>query len=101
MAAHQRVSPRHVSVWSHSLIPQLIRGTPMIATAAWRIAHPFSQQWPLKVYPFPFAQAPMRIYAYWHPSRDQDPVLRQLMEIIGDVVAETPAPPGAKGRRKR
>lgn len=85
--------PRQVSVWSQLLVPQLICGTPMIATVTWRIARQLSERWPLKIYPFPFAQDPMRVYAYWHPSRDHDPVLRDVMDHIRDVIAESPKPP--------
>ncbi|MDP6954208.1 MAG: LysR family transcriptional regulator, partial [Alphaproteobacteria bacterium] len=51
--------PRHVAVWSQSLVPQLISGTSMIATVTWRLAQQFAERWPLEVYPFPFAQDPM------------------------------------------
>jgi LysR family transcriptional regulator, nod-box dependent transcriptional activator len=85
--------PGHVAVWSQSLVPQLICGTPMIATVTWRLARQFVERWPLTIYPFPFAQDPMRVYAYWHPSRDHDPVLRDVMDRIRDVVARTPQPP--------
>lgn len=85
--------PRQVSVGSMSLVPQMIAGTALIATGAWRISRHFSQHWPIKVYPFPFAQEPMRIFAYWHPSREEDPVLQQLMDTVRDVVAETPDAP--------
>ena len=81
--------PRQVAVWSHSLVPQLICGTPMIATAASRIATQIAKRWPIKIFPFPFDQEPMRIYAYWHPSRDEDPVMRNFMNIVRQVVTET------------
>ena len=84
--------PRQIAVWSHSLVPQLICGTSMIATVAWRIARQFRERWPLKIYPFPFAPEPMRVFAYWHPSREQDPVIRHLMALVRDVLAETPEP---------
>ena len=82
--------PHQIAVWSHLLVPQLICGTPMIATVASRVARQIAQQWPLDIYPFPFAQDPMRIYAYWHPSRDQDPIVHNVMDLIRAVLAETP-----------
>lgn len=81
--------PRHVAVWSHSLVPQLICGTPMIATAASRVAAQIAERWPITIFPFPLEQEPMRVYAYWHPSRDEDPVMRDFMGIAREAVAET------------
>ncbi len=82
--------PSHVAVWSHSLVPQLICGTPMIATAASRVATQIAERWPIEIFPFPFDQEPMRIFAYWHASRDEDPVVRRFMTVVREVVAETP-----------
>ncbi len=85
--------PRQIAVWSMSLVPQLVAGTPLIATSAWRIARRFSTQWPITIHRFPFAQEPMRIYAYWHPSRDEDTVLHRVLDLVRDVVADVPDPP--------
>ena len=90
--------PRQVAVWSHSLVPQLICGTPMIATTASRIAAQIAARWPITVLPFPFDQEPMRIYAYWHASRDEDPVLRNFMDIVRAVIAETSSEGIGSGR---
>ena len=84
--------PRQIAVWSHALVPQLISGTSMIATVPWRIARQFCERWPLKIYPFPFASEPMRVFAYWHPSREQDPVLTHMMALVRDVLSESPEP---------
>ncbi len=32
-----------------------------------------------KILPFPFAQAPIQVFAYWQPSRDQDTVLQAFV----------------------
>ncbi len=80
--------PRQIAVWSHALVPQLISGTSMIATIPQRIAQQFSTRWPLKIYPFPFATEPMHVFAYWHPSREHDPVLKHVMSLVSDVLAK-------------
>lgn len=76
-----------IAVWSYGLIPQLICGTPLIATIRRRIAEQIATQWPVKILPFPYEQTPVRAYGYWHSSRDKDPVLNRFLEIVRDVVS--------------
>lgn len=66
---------RQISVWSHALVPPLLCGTDRIATVAERSARDMTAHWPLRVLPFPFPHDPVRIYAYWHSSRNEDPIL--------------------------
>lgn len=80
---------RQVAVWSHSLVPQLICGTPMIGTAASRAVVQIADRWRITIFPFPLEQESMRVYAYWHSSRDEDSVIRDFMEIAREAVAET------------
>ncbi len=42
-----------IAFWSYALIPQLICGTPRIATIRRRIAERMATQWPVKILPFP------------------------------------------------
>ena len=72
----------HLTVWSYSLVPQLICGTPMISTVPRRIAEQLAERWPVSVSPFPFDQQPVRLFAYWHPSRDGDSVLRTFLDHL-------------------
>tara|TARA_Y100001934_G_scaffold270205_1_gene354758 strand:+ start:57 stop:965 length:909 start_codon:yes stop_codon:yes gene_type:complete len=76
-----------IAVWSYALVPQLICGTPLIATIRSRIAERMAAQWPVKVLPFPYEQTPVRALGYWHASRDEDPVLKRFLEIVRDVAA--------------
>ena len=80
---------RDVSVWSFSLVPHLICGTPMIATVASLIANGMQRRWPIRIVPFPFEHQPVRQYAYWHPSRDNDPVVAEFMTIVRDVLPKS------------
>lgn len=86
--------PRRISVWSYSLVPHFIRGTKMIATVTERVAEELAQRWPVAIHPFPFEQDPIRIYGYWHPSRDGDLVLREIVKTLNeDMTARSPSPP--------
>ena len=78
---------RHVTVWSYSLVPQLICGTPMIATMTRRIADRLAERWPVNLVPFPFEHQPVQIFAYWHASRDSDSVLASFLARIREAVA--------------
>ena len=73
---------RHVSVWSYTLVPELICNTPMVATVMKRIAIKLAERWPITMVPFPFAHEPVSVFAYLHPSRNSDPVLAQLLSYI-------------------
>lgn len=77
---------RDVAVWSFSLVPHLICGTTMIATIASLVAKGMQHRWPITIVPFPFEHQPVRLYAYWHPSRDHDPVLAAFMAIVRKVL---------------
>ena len=91
--------PRTISVWSYSLIPRLIQETPMIATVTSRIAKRMAERWPLRIHPFPFEQDPVRVYGYWHASRDRDPILQRFVEILHENTHATdPAPTGKQAK---
>ncbi|WP_299917183.1 LysR family transcriptional regulator [uncultured Roseobacter sp.] len=75
---------RHISVWSHSMVPSLVCGTSMIATVPSRIAHQIAQRWPVRIFPFPVESEPIRVFAYWHPSRDEDMVLKRFVASISE-----------------
>lgn len=83
---------RDVAVWSFSLVPHLICGTTMIATVASLIAEGMQRRWPITIVPFPFEHQPVRLYAYWHPSRDRDPVLAAFMAIVRKVLGSPQEP---------
>ncbi|MGY9011351.1 MAG: hypothetical protein ACKVLN_03945 [Rhodobacterales bacterium] len=57
----------------------LISQTPMLAIIPARLTQDFAKRWSIKILPFPFAQAPIQLFAYWPPSRDQDTVLRAFV----------------------
>lgn len=71
--------PRHITVWSYAMVPQMICGTPMIASVPRRLARNMAQRWPITVFPFPVPSEPIRVFAYWHPSREDDAVVKQFL----------------------
>lgn len=91
---------RDVAVWSFSLVPHLVCGTTMIATVASLIAKGIASRWPVTVVPFPFEHQPVRLYAYWHPSRDHDPVLAAFMAIVRRVLEKSQERPDAMTTRQ-
>jgi len=73
------VRTRRITTWSHTQVASLVCGTRMLATVPARIAYDFSKRWPIKILPFPFAHEPIRVLAYWHPSRNRDAILSALV----------------------
>lgn len=72
----------HLSVWSYAMVPRLLAGTDMIATVTARIADRIAERWPVDVHDFPFEQDAVRVYGYWHPSREGDPVLARVVDAL-------------------
>ncbi len=77
---------QQIAVWSTSVMPHLIIGTPYIATLPMGAARTLATHWPVRLVPFPFKQEPARSYAYWHPSRNDDPVLARFIGLIHQVI---------------
>lgn len=73
---------RQITVWSYALVPYLICGTRMIATVPARSARQVAQRWPVRTHPFPFDHDPVRVFAFWHSSRDSDDVLARFLQRL-------------------
>ncbi|GFE48908.1 nodulation protein D 1 [Roseobacter cerasinus] len=73
------IRKRQITVWSYSLVPYVLCGTEMIATLPERAAHQISRRWPVQIHPFPFGHDPVRVFAYWHASRDTDAVIERFL----------------------
>lgn len=85
---------RRISVWSAVQAAQLVVDTTMIATVPLTMARQLEARLPVRVLPFPFPQEPMRNFVYWHPSREQDSVVRGFVTEIQKGL-EDESPPGA------
>lgn len=79
------VRDRQVTVWSHSMLPQLLVQTPLIATVSERVANRMIRSKPLKKLPFPFPFARHKYNAYWHKSRDGDAVLMRFLNLFREI----------------
>ena len=78
---------RRITTWSHTHVASLVSGTPMLATVPARIAYNFAERWPIKILPFPFEHDPIRVFAYWHPSRNQDAILAAFLSTAKSAAA--------------
>ncbi|KUJ85256.1 hypothetical protein AVO45_17285 [Ruegeria marisrubri] len=85
---------RHVTIWSHSVLPQLLIGTQLIATISERVADTMTKTEPLKKLPFPFDYENHKYNAYWHKSRNGDVVLTRFLDLFREICAR----PAIKGR---
>jgi len=79
---------QQIAVWSSSLMPQLIIGTSLVATLPKKAALELAAHWPVRVLPFPWPQESARSYAYWHSSREDDPVLARFLVCVREVIAQ-------------
>lgn len=77
---------RRVAVSSVMQIAPIITGTTLVGTVPKRIADSLVERWPLRMLSFPFEQETIRHYAYWHDSRDDDPALTALLDVIRNTV---------------
>ncbi len=76
---------RQITVWSHAMVPSMICGTPLIATIPRRLAEQMAQRWPIRLFPFPVQSEPIRVFAYWHSSREQDTVVQSFLTAATPV----------------
>ena len=72
-----------IKVWSYLLVPELVCGSSLVATVPKRLVPLFVDRWPLRVHPFPFDHEPVRVFAYWHSSRDGDAILSRFLQSLG------------------
>ena len=69
------------------MLASLVCGTPMLATVPARIAYDFAERWPIKILPFPFKHDSIRVFAYWHSSRNQDVILSAFVSAAKSAAA--------------
>ena len=80
------IRTRRITTWSHAHVASLVCGTSMLATVPARIAHDLAKRWPIKILPFPFPHEPIRVFAYWHPSRNKDVILKELVGAAKSIL---------------
>jgi LysR family transcriptional regulator, nod-box dependent transcriptional activator len=72
---------------SYLLVPNLVVGTPYLATIPRSLATQAARSLPLAILPFPFAAQAMYEHLQWHHSLDGDPAIRWLRKYM-QVVAQ-------------
>lgn len=77
---------QHIAVSSATEVAPLIVNSPLIGTVPRRIAVIAAKKWPLKIMEFPFEHHPFRHCAYWHASRNDDPIVQRFLSLVRDVV---------------
>jgi DNA-binding transcriptional LysR family regulator len=70
-----------------NLVPQLLIGTPRIATLHRRLYHFYERYLPLKSVPLPLELPKIEECMQWHKSRSLDPGLMWLRSILRQVAA--------------
>jgi len=71
-----------LTVGAFDQIPELIVGTPRIATLQRRLALHFAQTLPIRLYELPFEVAPMRVGMQWHRHNASDAAQRWFREQL-------------------
>lgn len=80
---------RRITTWSHTHVASLVCGTSMLGTVPARIAYDLIKRWPIKIFPFPFEHEPIRVFAYWHTSRNSDTVLSEFVAMAKAIASRT------------
>ncbi|WP_299776009.1 LysR family transcriptional regulator [uncultured Tateyamaria sp.] len=80
LAGHGR--KRSISLWTYSLVPYFVCGTERIATVPARSAYMIAKRWPVRIHSFPFEHEPVRVFAYWHSSRENDDILNRFLNVL-------------------
>lgn len=81
---------------SFLVAPQVIAHSDLIITLAARVAYPFAEALPLRLFEPPLTLPGFRIAMYWHPRRHADPAHRFLRAELLRVAKALPAPPKRK-----
>lgn len=69
-------------------LPQLIVGTPRIATMHLRLAKLYANYLPLRILPTPVQIPVMREFMLWHRTMDRDPMHSWLRERISEFIGD-------------
>jgi DNA-binding transcriptional LysR family regulator len=76
---------------SFTLVPELLVGTPRIATLPTRLAHRMAARLPLRVMPCPVEMRQFVENVQWHKYQDRDPAIVWLRALVGEVAVGLPA----------
>jgi DNA-binding transcriptional LysR family regulator len=99
IATGKRARRQDVIAPNFTLVPQLLVGTPRIATLPTRLARQMAQHYPLRV-----LRCPVDIPAFvekvqWHKYQERDPAIAWLRSLLREVAASLP--PSSRPQRRR
>lgn len=101
MAADKRVRRQDVIAPSFTLVPELLTGTPRVATLPTRLAWHLAQHFALRVLPCPVRLPHFAEQLQWHKYQERDPAIQWLRSLIRDVAATLPQPDRTATRLQR
>jgi LysR family nod box-dependent transcriptional activator len=105
IATGKRKRRQDVIAPSFTLVPELLIGTPRIATLPSRLAHQMARRLPLRVMPCPIKIRGFAENVQWHKYQDRDPAIVWVRSLLRDAANSLPEvekfPANAKTRPPR
>jgi DNA-binding transcriptional LysR family regulator len=103
IAVGKRTRRQGVIAPSFTLVPELLVGTPRVATLPTRLAELIAKRFPLRVLPCPVEIPSFAEHLQWHKYQDRDPATIWLRGLLRDVAVDLHGrerPPAGKAARK-
>jgi DNA-binding transcriptional LysR family regulator len=91
IATGKRKRRQDVIAPSFTLVPELLIGTPRIATLPTRLAHQMAKRLPLRVMPCPIKIRAFAENVQWHKYQELDPAIVWLRSLLHDAADGLPA----------
>ncbi len=101
LAGRKRVRRQDVIAPNFMLVPELVVGTPRIATLPARLAQHMAARFPLRVVPCPIAIPKLTEFMQWHKYQENDPAISWLRGLIRATAKELMVRPQVSVQRRR
>nr|WP_236590021.1 LysR family transcriptional regulator [Ramlibacter aurantiacus] len=96
LAASRRQRRQDVIAPNFTLVPELLVGTPRIATLPTRLARLMAERFALRVLPCPVDIPAFKETLQWHKYQERDPAILWLRSLIREVAASLPRTSGRR-----
>lgn len=96
LAGRKRTRREDVIVPNFVLVPELVVGTPRIATLPARLAWHMAARFPLRVVPCPIAIPKLTEFLQWHKHQENDPAISWLRGLVRTTAKDLMAQPRRK-----
>ncbi|OVZ60370.1 LysR family transcriptional regulator [Pigmentiphaga sp. NML080357] len=90
LAGSRQVRRQDVIAPNFTLVPELLVGTPRIATLPTRLARHMAARFPLRVVPCPIAIPRFAENVQWHKYQERDPAISWLRELLRTTARDLP-----------